>query len=201
MARQRRKAKEDVVRRAMDKQQRRVGLTTREAEELERFREQKELEIVRKALAEVPKTLFCEMAGRQRGQVDEQAARYRLPMGGPAINMWTWLTALFDFLAANKFKLAGADDDDPLMAGVSSIWMERYREERTKLVRMERKEKEGKLLNREKMHLMFSRMAEINQRTGKKLEKEFGKRALEIFNDGFKNAEREADRVFGQSED
>ena len=93
-------------------------------------------------------------------------------------------------------------NDDPLMVGdADSPALERYRLGRAKMVEMDLAEREGKLLDLDVMHMMHSRMAEINRRTGKNLEKEFGKRALEIFNDGFRNAEREADRVYGQSED
>ncbi len=68
------------------------------------------------------------MSGRQTKVINEQAERYGIPFGGATINLPTVVRALHDFLADNAVKLAR--DDDPLMQGVGSPALERYREER-----------------------------------------------------------------------
>ena len=43
-------------------------------------------------------------------------------------------------------------DGDPLLAGGESQWLEKYRKERTQLARMDRLERQGILIPREKVH-------------------------------------------------
>jgi hypothetical protein len=45
-------------------------------------------------LRNVPKNVYCQMAGRQRNAVDEFAARYDVAVGGPSIDLYAVLNAL-----------------------------------------------------------------------------------------------------------
>ena len=124
--------------------------------------------------------------------------RNGMPGGGRAYNI---KAIVFWLRNQGPWRAKIPRGDDPMMSDANSPWMEEYRKERTLMARMDRKAREGELLNRDVIHMMHSRMAAINRRTGKRLEKKFGKEALDIFNSSFENAAREADRVFGMTGD
>ena len=50
------------------------------------------------------------MSGRQTKVINEQAARYDLPFGGPTIDLPDVVRALHDFLAKHAQRLASGDD-------------------------------------------------------------------------------------------
>jgi hypothetical protein len=67
--------------------------------------------------------------------------------------------AFHDFLADNAHKLA--QDDDALLQGAGSPALERYREERALMARLDRLEREGQLLPRDEMRVALGRIAAI----------------------------------------
>jgi hypothetical protein len=56
----------------------------------------------------VPKGDYCAFAGRQHKQIDDAAKHYRLPIGGPSIDLHQAIRALHDLIAANASRLRGA---------------------------------------------------------------------------------------------
>lgn len=72
-------------------------------------------EIRRQLVRNIPQKLLIEMSGRQNKQINEQARRYKLPFGGPTIDLFEFFPAFFDFLADNARKLRGAE---PSLDGV-----------------------------------------------------------------------------------
>ncbi len=52
----------------------------------------------------IPKKHWRSMSGRQNKQIDEQAARYRIPFSGPTIDLPAVVRALHDFLAKNALR-------------------------------------------------------------------------------------------------
>jgi hypothetical protein len=86
------------------------------------------------------------MSGRQTKVIHEQAVLYGIPFGGAAINLSEVVRSLHDFLAANARKLSA--DDDMLGSGVPSPALERYREERAIMAKLDRQERERQLVRR-----------------------------------------------------
>lgn len=84
------------------------------------------------------------MSDRQPKVINEQVVRYGIPFGGPKIDLPAVVRATHAFLAANAHKLAG--DGDAMMNGAGGPVLERYREERAVLARLDRLEREGLLL-------------------------------------------------------
>lgn len=72
-------------------------------------------ELRRQLVRNIPQKLLIEMSGRQNKQINEQARRYKLPFGGPTIDLFDFFPAFFDFLAANALKLKGPE---PSLDGV-----------------------------------------------------------------------------------
>ncbi|MBN2294880.1 MAG: hypothetical protein JXM70_20800 [Pirellulales bacterium] len=89
---------------------------------------------------------------------------------------------------------------DSMLDGENSPALERYRLARARTVELELAEKKAKLLDPQKIRLMFSRMPKINQCTGNRLEKAFGKRARKMFESGIESATREVSELLCEHE-
>jgi hypothetical protein len=183
---------------ALRKVANRQELTREERAALKRFEKQKEERLRWEYYASIPQKHWREMSGRQTKVINEQADRYGLPLGGPVVNLPKLARAFHDFLAENALKLA--KEDDPLLAGGgNSPALERYREERAALARLDRLEREGQLLPRDQAKESLGRIAGIIRGAGDALQRQFGTAAVEILFEALTDAQREIDRSFGES--
>jgi hypothetical protein len=142
------RADQQAAAEAYAKMARREKLSSREASALKRFEKDREEQLRWQFYAAIPQKHWRQMSGRQTKVINEQAARYGLPFGGPTINLPELARAIHNFLAANAQKLAA---DDELLTGASSLALERYREERAALARLDRLQREGQLLPRDQV--------------------------------------------------
>jgi hypothetical protein len=181
---------------ALRKVANRQELNREERAALRRYEKQKDERLRWERYASIPQKHWREMSGRQTKVINEQADRYSLPLGGPVINLPKLARALHDFLAENALKLA--KEDDPLLAGGgNSPALERYREERAALARLDRLEREGELLPREQVRESMGRIAAMLRAAGDTLQRQFGPAAVEILYEALDDAGREVDRSFG----
>ena len=174
-------------------------LTVREETALKRFEKEKDERLRWKHYGAIPQKHWREMSGRQAKVINEQALRYGIPFGGAMISLPEVVRTLHEFLADNAHKLAR--DDDPLMQGGSSPALERYREERALIARLDRLERESRLLPRDEVREAMSRIASILRSAGDALLRQFGPAAAEILLEALDDAERETDRAFQSPED
>jgi hypothetical protein len=86
-----------------------------------------------------------------------------------------------------------------MQGGGSSPALERYREERAALARLDRLEREGQLLPRDQAKESLGRIAGILRGAGDALQRQFGPAAVEILYEALTDAQREMDRSFGAS--
>ena len=77
------------------------------------------------------------------------------------------------------------------MTGDSSPALERYREERAALARLDRLERERVLVNRQAIREGMGRISAVLRTAGDTLQRQFGPEALEILNEALAEAERE----------
>jgi len=175
-------------------------LTEREKVALRRFEKEKDEKLRWQHYATIPQKHWRRMSGRQTKVLQEQAALYGIPFGGPTVNLPDVVGALHDFLAANARKLA-APDDDLLDARTPSPALERYREERAAIARMERLEREGMLVARDRVHDGLVRIAATVRTAGEALERQFGGPAREVLDEALDEAAREIEQLFGQADD
>ena len=143
--------------------------------------------------ATIPKKHWVKLSGRQHKVLDEQAGRYGIPIFGSLIDLAAVARWLHDFLARNATKLR--PDDEALLQGESD-WAEKYRQERTLLLRLERHEREGALVARDKSRLCWTRVAGVLHRAGETFQRQFGPAALRILNRALEDATREVDALF-----
>lgn len=177
----------------------RQELTEAERRALKRYEKQQE-EIRRwKYYRAIPQRHWKRMSGRQAKQLNEQAVRYDIPFGGSTIDLPAVVKRLHDFLAENASKLAR--DDDALLNGALSPALERYREERAAIARLERLEREGKLLPRHEVRQFLARVATILREAGERLEREVGPAAAAIFYEALEEARQEIARTLGEELD
>ena len=189
----------DLVARALRKVMAREELTKTERTALKRHEKDKEERLRWQYYKSIPQKHWREMTGRQTKVINEQAVRYGIPFGGAKIDLPAVAKALHDFLAKNAIKLSR--DEDELLNGTSSPALERYREERAELARLDRMERQSKLLPRDEVKEALARIASILRSAGDTLQRQFGSGAAEILHDALDDARREIDRSFGEGQD
>ena len=164
------------------------SVTAVERSALKRYEKQQEEERRWQYYESIPQKHWREMSGRQTKVLHEQAEKYGIPFGEKTINLPRVVRSLHDFLAANARRLS--EDDDLLDAAISSPALERYREERAILAKLDRLEREGQLIPRDEIRLGLGQIAAILRTAGEMLQRQFGNDAVEILNDGLEEAER-----------
>ncbi len=189
----------DLVARAYRKVMDRQELTKPERAALKRHEREKEERLRWQYYGSIPQKHWRQMSGRQTKVINEQAERYGIPFGGATINLSSVVRALHDFLAENAQKLAR--EDDPLMQGSGSPALERYREERALMARLDRLEREQELIPRDVARESLGRIAAILRAAGDALQRQFGPAAGEILYEALDDAQREMDRFFGDEPD
>jgi hypothetical protein len=189
----------DLVARAYRKVMNKEELTKEERRALKRHEAAKEERLRWKYYRSIPQKHWRAMGGRQTKVLNEQAARYGIPFGGSTISLPDVVRALHDFLSENAQKLARDDDLD--MQGSGSPALERYREERAAMARLDRLAREGQLLPRDDVREALGRIASIIRSAGDMLQRHHGAGALDILTEALDDAQRELDRCFGPEED
>jgi hypothetical protein len=170
-------------------------LTSREQQALKKHEKEKEERLRWQFYASIPQKHWRQMSGRQTKVINEQAERYGIPFGGATINLSAVVRGLHDFLADNAVKLA--KDEDELLQGSGSPALERYREERAAMARLDRLEREGSLLPRDDVREALGRVATMLRTAGETLQRQFGPAAGDILYEAISDAERELERTMG----
>lgn len=192
----------DVVRHAIQKQQRGEKLSRDEASALRAAKREREESQRWEYYRTIPKKHWVEMAGRQQVTINEHAIRYGLPIGvgHKTISLPDVVRALHEWFAKNWRKLAAADqpsETDPLLAGGGSKWLEEYRRQKARLAEIEVSEKEGVMVKRDHVRDGLQRISAVLRDCGEKLGKQCGDDARAILDDALTDAEREIDLLFG----
>jgi hypothetical protein len=192
-------AEQQLVARAMRKMQSRQELTRDERNALKRYEKDKEERLRWQYYRSIPQKHWREMSGRQTKVINEQASRYGLPLGGPFVDLTKLSRAIHDFLADNAIKLAR--EEDPMMAGgAGSPSLEMYREEKAKLARLDRLQREGELMPRSDARAGMGRVAALLRRIGDYLQRTYGSAAMDAFYEALDDAEREIHAALGDGD-
>ena len=162
----------------------------REAEALRRLERESRKDQLREIVRELPKWLWIECSHRQAGQINRQAARFGLPLDGRTVDLFKLAPALHDLLARHGSKLLANDDTDTLLTGPNSPALERFREERWRLARLDRLERERVLLPRDDVHEFVTKLAAILRGASERLERKFEYEALAIIDEALDNYDR-----------
>ena len=135
---------------AIEKKQRGETPGRDEQAALRRVEQQREEDQRWAYYATIPKKHWVEMSGRQPKVVNEQAARYGVPIGGRTIDLPAFVRAFHDFLAKHALKLAQeVNDATPSDRVTRSEADRRKAAEEAAIRRLRRLELEGTLVPRE----------------------------------------------------
>ena len=189
----------EILASALRKVVNRQDLTREEHRALRRHERQKEERLRWKFYRDIPQKHLRKMCGKQTKQINEQAVRYGLPFGGPTVDLTVFFPALFEFLAANASKLSR--EDEALLQGPASPALEAYREERAKIAKLDRQERERQLVRRDEVRQALARIAVILRGAGDTLQRQFGAEAVEILYEALEDAEREIEHAFGDDQE
>lgn len=187
-----------LVAAALSKHKRGITPSTREQLALRKWEEAHEETKRWQYYRTVPQKHWREMSGRQAKVLNEQAVLYGLPFGTAVIDLPVVVRAWHDFLARNAKKLSALDCDDPLLAGENSPALERYRDERAKLAKMDRLERERTLLPRDEIHEMLGRVAGIIRGAGDGLQRQYGSEAHALLDEAMDDAVKEIESYFAE---
>ena len=173
--------------------------TSQEKAALKRFEKEQEEQKRWQFYETIPQKHWRQMSGRQTKVLNEQAERYGIPFGGRTINLPNVVRALHDFLATHARRLM-TDEDDLLSGDVSSPALERYRDERAKLAKLDRLEREKSLIPRDEIHEGFGRVASILRTAGETLQRQYGNGAVEVLNDALDDAVSAVEQMCGDGD-
>jgi hypothetical protein len=183
-----------AYRKLMDRKE----LTKQERRLLKRHEKDKEERLRWQYYDSIPQKHWRQMSGRQAKVINEQATRYGIPFDGPTVSLSGVVRALHNFLTDNAQKLAR--DEDLLMQGSGSLALEEYRQERAKLARLDRLERERQLIPRDEARAALGRTAAILRSAGDALQRQFGTPAVEILFEALDDCQREIEHSFGDGQ-
>lgn len=95
------------------KELRGTPLTIKEAAFVNSFISRQKVSYRNELLREVPKTIYCDLAGRRNKSIDEFGIKYSIPINGPVINLFAAINALHSKvieLAATATELDDVDE-------------------------------------------------------------------------------------------
>lgn len=191
------RADQELVSRAYRKTINRESLTRDEQRALKHHERVKEERLRWQFYGSIPQKHWVQMSGRHARLIAKHAAKYNLPCGGKEISLPAMVRAFHDLLVDNAVKLDQTEEDLLRASEPASPALERYREERATLARLDRMEREGVLLPRDEVRQNLDLIASILRSCGDTLQRQFGPSALEILHEALDEAEREIDRAFG----
>lgn len=170
--------------------------TAAERNALKRIERKREEDDRRRYYASVPKKHYCELSGRQNKVVNEQARRYGIPCDGREVDLFAVLRVFHDLLAKHGHKLLG-DTGDPLLEGASQALKDQYvreqireKKEKAILARLERLEREQKLLPRDLVHELLGHVAEALRNGGQTMQRQHGEGPYTLLTEILEDAER-----------
>lgn len=192
---------EGLVRSAVIKRMDKMPLSQAEERAVKKF-EKAEAEKRRWAVYEsIPKKDFVAMTGRQVKVLNEQAARYGLPMGGATIHLPNFLSALSGFLAKHWARFEKEIDQDALMTGGNTPALEQYRTHKAELARLDVLARKRELLPREEVRAGMLRVAAVYRESSAILVRMFGPEAAKVLADMNDDALAEVEQMFGDTQE
>jgi hypothetical protein len=183
----------ELARSAREKKRRGQPVNRQEAAALERVTDEAELSVFLRRADRMPKWLWVKWSNRQHKTIGEMAERYGMPALAEEVSLPTVIRWLYDFLAANARKLSATEGEDP-MSGELSPALERWREEKWRLARLERQEREETLVVCDVVHDGLAAMAGILRGLAETMQRHFGPEAHQLVDEAIDDWERELAR-------
>lgn len=185
---------------ALERLQRGDTPTTAQRRALDRVKAAQREAMTGEILSALPKRFYCEASGRQVRTVNDQARRYGIPCDGPTVDIGKILRWIHDTLATHGNKLLADPDEDPLLAGANSPMLEKCRREKWMLLQMERRQKEGELIELGHVRDCYVKEASILRKCAETLERQFGAEPAELLTEAIDDCETQVKRLLERME-
>jgi hypothetical protein len=199
---------EDLARVASEKIASGDKVSRAERQAFRRVNKAREEELRGRFYETVSKRDYVALSGRQVKVLNEQAERYNIPLQGPVVNLYRVLSRMHSILAENRhvLKVTGSvSGGDPLLDGgaaaITSPNLEKYRGEKAALARLERLEREGVLIKRDRVREALTRLAYILRSAMDTLQRSCGEPGREILEEALVEFERQMGTLFGEGDD
>lgn len=195
-----RQADLDLVKRFLAKRSAGEAPNGREIAAWGRYQTREIVEKGKHYVVAVPKRDVCDWVNRQRNAIDHHARQWGFEeLLGATVNIPALLRKHFDFFARYGRRINLSEDDDPMLAAQNSPALERYREEKAKLARLDRLERERELLQRTSVHELMTDCANLLRSCGERLERKAGREAAAIFAEALADMQRKINEYFAES--
>jgi hypothetical protein len=153
----------------------------------------------------IPKGDWEQLSGRADKVLNEQAARYGIPIGGPVISLADVARWIHDFLRDRGREIRRADrtpDPDLLMLSGDgpSPALEEYRRHRAKLAQFDVEERQRTLLPRDEVHGWLANLGLLLRRAGEGLQKQFGEEAHALLDDVLHEWQKQMESYFSDDD-
>jgi hypothetical protein len=149
-------------------------------------------------MLDIPRRYYNWLSGRQNNTLQQQADRYGLPLRGERLNLQAIITGFHDFLRDNAHRLAAEPGGiDPDLIGKNSPALERYRDEKAKMITLQRKEMERHLSPREDVRNGFGVLAQRLRQLGEVYQRKNYTDAAKLLNEALDDMERTLAKHFG----
>lgn len=146
----------------------------------------------------VPKRDYVAMSGRQHKVLDEQAARYDLPLLGESVDLFALLKRFHDLFAEGRFRSDDEIDDETQQTPN----LEKLRGEKYRLARLDRLERQRQLLPRRLVRELLGFTAAKLRDRAERLQRLFGPEVVDELNDAVAEIEEEIGRTLdGQNKE
>ena len=165
---------------------------------LSREQKQQAVAFMRRFGSHVPQSMLKEWTNRQSVQFSNLERLYGVPMGRNVVDLGAVLRGFMDWFANNARNLKMLRDAEE--RGDMSPMRERLTEEKWKLARLDRREREQELLERGRVHEALVSLASRLRSFGETLQRRFGQEAHELLDELLIDYQAEMERTFGSRE-
>lgn len=162
-------------------------LSRDELRDIDWLEDRQRQEIVRDALAALPKGLYCQLAGRQQKVIDEQGRRHQLPVLGPTVDLFDAVRKLHDILTEHGDRIAG---DDSIQSELNRETLAHQRTKR-RLLELEYEQKQDTIVGRDELAAIMAWWKHRLLAFGELLGRKHGADAQKDLNDLLRKAEAE----------
>lgn len=150
----------------------------------------------------IPQKHVLEMTGRTLHSLKNVHEQYGWKIHHKTTDLPELLTQILDWLAKNGRKVLAVDRnseaDDMLVSDAASPALERYRDERAKLAKLEREEREGRLIPRDLMQETLNQYSQVLASAFERLQHTYGPEITQELTEAINEAVEIADQFFEQ---
>lgn len=172
----------DLAAAALEKMQRGDPVPRRERLALERIKAEQRDKLLDEVLHKFPKKVYEKCAGRHMSSLNRQAKRYGIPILGPTVDLEAYIRWVHDLLAEQGENLITGEAGD-LLAGGNSPALELCRREKYEMLRMDREEREGRLLPIEVFDAGLRKIVAALRMACETLQRSHGEDAADVLRD------------------